>query len=123
MRLKRMITVACVLAVAVSVGAGSAAAAAPTKFEGKVLSKNANKRTFRLMQDEGGGTFTFKVTDTTQFQRIAGFGAIKPGATGIEVKARKSANGAWIAITVERSGKSGGGGGSGGGHDDRPNHT
>ncbi len=107
-----------VLAIGV-VAAPTAAQAA--QFEGTVTAKNPQARTFTLMQDEGGGTFTIKVTKATKFERIAGFGAIKVGAQNIEAVAHKNANGRWIATKVERSGKSGGGGG--GGNDDGPNHT
>jgi hypothetical protein len=114
----RRITVIAVSAIAISLGAGAAAAQA-AHFEGTVVAKNKTAKTFTLRQDEGGGTFKFKVNDATKFERIAGFGAIKPGAKDIEVTARRKSNGRWIAIQVERSGKSGGGGGA----DDGPNHT
>ena len=113
---KRMITVAALSALAISIVVGPGVAQAASQYEGEVVSKNADKRTFTLRQDEGGGTFIFKVTSSTKFQRIAGFSAITVGATGIEVNAVKR-NGRLIATQVERSGKFGGGGGG----DDGPN--
>jgi hypothetical protein len=103
----------------VSIAAPAPAQAA--RFQGTVTAKNRDSRTFTLRQDEGGGTFKIKVTKTTKFERIAGFGAIKVGDRNIEAVAFKNANGRWIARKVERSGQSGGGrDASGGGIDDRP---
>jgi hypothetical protein len=99
------------------------AAAQAAQFEGTVVSKNKSARTFSIKQDEGGGTFTIKVNKATKYQRIAGFGAIKPGLKNIEVVAKKNRKGRWIATKVEVSGKSGGGNAGGGGSDDGPNHT
>ena len=110
----RKIAAAAIAALALSLGAGAAVAQA-AKFEGTVIAKNKNARTFTLKQDEGGGTFKIKVNRATRFERLSGFGAIKVGAKNIEATARKS-NGRWIASEVERSGKFGGGG------DDGPNH-
>ena len=110
---------AAALAVTVALGAGAASAQA-REFEGTVIAKNKQARTFTLQQDEGGGTFKIKVNDSTRFERLAGFGAIKKGAKNIDVTARKGAGGGWIATEVERSGKLGGGGGGdddGGGDD------
>ena len=115
---KRMISVAAVAAAAVSIVAGPGVAQAASQYEGEVVAKNNNKKTITLTQDEGGGTFTFKVTSSTKFQRIAGLSAVKVGAQNIEVNAVKR-NGKLVATQVERSGKSGGGGG---GNDDGPNH-
>jgi hypothetical protein len=106
-----------------------AASALARSFEGKVVAKNGDARTFKLRQDEGGGTFKFKVTANTTFQDLAGFGAIKVGQKRIEVVASHK-NGRWIASHVERSGGGGGnggggddnGGGHGGGADDPPGH-
>jgi uncharacterized membrane protein YgcG len=107
-----------------------AASALARSFEGKVVAKNSDARTFKLRQDEGGGTFKFKVTANTTFQDLAGFGAIKVGQKRIEVVASHK-NGRWIASHVERSGGGGGnggggggdnGGGHGGGADDPPGH-
>ena len=115
--LKPTTLLAGVAAIVLSVGAVFATTASAAQYEGTVVAKNAKKRTFSVMQDEGGGTFTFKVTNATKFQRIAGFAAIKTGLKNIEVVARRADNGALIATQVERSGKDGGGGGN----DDGPN--
>jgi hypothetical protein len=88
----------------------SAQAAATRHFEGTVVSVNSGARTFRL-RDSERGTVRIKVTNSTRFERIAGFGALRAGMTNIESTVRRS-NGRWVAIDVERSG----GGGSHGGH-------
>lgn len=117
----RLFTALAATATVIALSAGVAQAAS---FEGTVVAKNKDARTFAVTQDEGGGTFKFKVTDSTKYQRLAGFGAIKVGAKNIDVVAHKNAKGRWIATNVEVSGKSGGGGGgNGGGKDDGPNHT
>jgi hypothetical protein len=95
---------AAIVAAIVALGVGAASAQA-REFEGTVVAKNSQARTFSIKQDEGGGTFKVKVNDATRFERIAGFGAIKVGAKNIEAKARKGGNGGWIAFEVERSGK------------------
>jgi hypothetical protein len=105
-----------------------AASALARSFEGKVVAKNADTRTFKLRQDEGGGTFRFKVTANTTFQDLAGYGALHVGQNGIEVVASRK-NGRWVASHVERAGGGGNGGGAddnggghGGGADDPPGH-
>ena len=102
-----------------------AASASARSFEGKVVAKNGDARTFKLRQDEGGGTFKFKVTANTTFQDLTGFGALHVGQTGIEVVASRK-NGRWVASHVERAGGGGGNGGGAGGHgggaDDPPGH-
>jgi Domain of unknown function (DUF5666) len=102
-----------------------AASALARSFEGKVVAKNADARTFKLRQDEGGGTFKFKVTANTTFEDLSGFGALHVGQKRIEVVASRN-DGRWVASHVERSGGGGGGGGDdngGGGGDDPPGHT
>ena len=106
-----------------------AASALGRSFEGKVVAKDGEARTFKLRQDEGGGTFKFKVTANTTFQDLAGFGALHVGQNRIEVVASRK-NGRWVASHVERSGGGGGGGAddNGGGHggggtDDPPGHN
>ncbi len=83
-----------------------------------MVAKKKSARTFTLKQDQGGGTFKIKVTASTKYEGLAGFGAIKVGTGNIEVVARKNAMGVWIASKVQRSGKSGGAGGG-----DGPGHT
>ena len=113
---RKMTLVTVIAALVLGVFAASAAA---RKFEGTVVAKNADARTFKLKQDEGGGTFRFKVTSATTFQDLSGFGAIHVGQKRIEVVASRK-NDRWVASHVERSG---GGGGGGGGADDPPGHT
>ena len=108
-----------VIAIAALAAALAPAVAEAARFEGTVIAKNKKARTFTLKQDEGGGTFKIKVTRSTVFEDLSGFGAIKVGARNIEAVARKNARGRWIASKVERSGRSGGGGGG----DDGPGHT
>ncbi len=108
------------IAVSIAVGLGTVVSSAQAaEFEGTVVAKDKGARTFTVKQDEGGGTFKFKVNDATRYERIAGFAAISVGAKNIDVTARKKANGRWIAVKVERSGKADGGGNG----DDGPNHT
>jgi hypothetical protein len=111
----RMLSVVAASAIAIGLGAGAAAAQAAMHFEGTVVAKDKKAQTFSLKQDQGGGTVKFQVNDATKYERIAGFAAIKRGAKNIQVTARKSSNGRWIAKKVERLGKSGSGGGGGGG--------
>jgi hypothetical protein len=99
---------------------GGAASAAPDRtataaarhFEGTVVSVNRDAKTFRL-RDVERGTVRIKVTAQTRFERVDGFAGLKPGAKNIEATVKRR-NGAWIALTVERSG---GGGEHGGGGD------
>jgi hypothetical protein len=105
------------VAVAVVAGAVTAAPALAREFEGKVISKNREAKVFKLRQDEGGGTFRIKVNSSTTYDRLAGFGAIHVGDTGIEVVSNKKRNGRWIASHVERSGGGGGGDDDKGGDD------
>src|SRR4051794_8095904 len=100
--------------------APGASSAALRQFEGTVVSVNDDARTFRV-RDSERGTKTIKVTSATKFQRIVGFGALKPGMKRVEATVKRS-NGRWVATKVERSG---GGGGHGGhnGNDDGPGHA
>ena len=103
------------LAVSVALGAGAATAQA-RGFEGTVVAKDKQARTFSIKQDERGGTFKVKVNRATRFEGLPGFGAIKVGAKDIEATARKNAKGRWVATEVERRG------GGGGADDDGPGH-
>jgi hypothetical protein len=98
-------------------------------IDGTVVSKNSDNRTFRI-STQSGNKIRIKVNGTTEFDRIAGFGALHKGMR-IEVDAQTTANGL-VAKQVEPQGGGGGGGGSddsggddhgGGGGDDGPNHT
>ena len=132
MRRRRAASIAtAVLAVALTVGllAGPAQAAL-RHIDGTVVSKNADNRTFKLSTQSG--TVRIQVNGTTEFERIAGFGALRKGMQ-IEVDAQSTSNGL-VAKQVEPQGGNGGGGGGddsggddhgggGGGADDGPNHT
>jgi hypothetical protein len=116
---RKLITGALVAATAVaaavpaaSSGAAPSANAALREFEGTVVSKNADARTFRL-RDSERGTVRIRVTRNTRFERIDGFAGLRVGARNIEATVRRGDD-RWIALEVERSG----GGGEHGGDDD-----
>jgi hypothetical protein len=121
-----------VLAGALAVGLVAAPAQAALRHDdGTVVSKNSDNRTFRI-STQSGNKVRVKVNGTTEFERIAGFGALRKGMQ-IEVDAQTTANGL-VAKQVEPQGGNGGGGGDddsggddhgsgGGGADDGPNHT
>ncbi|MGN6203160.1 MAG: hypothetical protein ACTHNY_12255 [Solirubrobacterales bacterium] len=107
------------------------AQAAVRHIDGTVVSKNADNHSFRI-KTQNGNLIRIKVTSSTCFERLAGFGALGKGLA-VEVDAKSTSNGL-VATQVERRGGSGGGGGaddvggddhggSGGGADDGPNHT
>jgi hypothetical protein len=107
MRLKLTFPAVLVAAVAVAASAvpASAGVQAPglTEFDGTVLSKNRDNRSFRL-RDFERGTVRIFVTRNTRFERIAGFAGLKVGARNIESVVRKR-DGRWVAVEVERSGR------------------
>jgi hypothetical protein len=94
---------------AVAITAIAAPIAQARQFEGEIVSRNAKAKTFKIREDEGGGTFKVKVNRQTVYQGISGFKAIRIGRTDLEVVAHK-ADGRWIATKVETRGGSGGGG-------------
>jgi hypothetical protein len=102
------------------------AQAAVRHIDGTVVSKNADDDSFRI-RTQNGNRIRIKVTSTTRFERLAGFGALHKGLA-VEVDAKSTSNGL-VATQVE--GRGGGGGGAdgggddhgGGGADDGPNHT
>ena len=102
----------------VPAGAARFAVGRATQFEGTVVSKNSDTRTFRL-RDSERGTVRIRVTSNTRFERIAGLAGLKVGATNIESTVRRR-DGRWIAVEVERSGGGGehGGDDNSGGDDD-----
>ena len=113
MRIHRLL-IPTVLALAAAAPAGAAPAAhtaAARHFEGTVLSVNRSARTFQL-SDAERGTVRIRVTRSTTFERLSGFGAIRAGLGNVEATVRR-ANGRWVAVHVERSG----GGGHHGGDD------
>jgi hypothetical protein len=97
------------------------AQAAVRHIDGTVVSKNAASQSFRITT-QSGNQVRIKVTSSTVFQRIAGFGGLHKGLA-VEVEAKSTSSGL-VATKVEtRSGGANGGGGGGGGADDGPNHT
>lgn len=96
----------------------SPASAALRHIDGKVLSKNSAKHSFRV-ETQGGDRLSIRVNSSTVFQRIpGGFSGLHAGLQ-VEVEAKQTANGL-LARHVEVPG---GGGSGGGGHGDGPNHT
>ena len=87
-----------------------AQAASAAQFEGPVLSKDNESKTFR-MNPENHSNVTIKVTNSTKFQRIDGFDGLHKGLD-VQAKVVKQ-DGKWIAKRVEKRT----GGGQGG--DDR----
>jgi hypothetical protein len=100
------------------------AQAALRHVDGTVVSKNAETHSFRI-KTQSGSQVRIKVTSSTIFQRISGFGGLHKGLA-VEVEAKSTSSGL-VATHVETRGGSGGGGanggGGGGGTDDGPNHT
>jgi hypothetical protein len=107
--MKKLIAVITALALTMSIGVATASAA--TQYEGKVVGISKERKTFRLA-DAQRGTIRIKVTRTTTFEDIAGFGALKVGMRRVEATVKRS-DGRWVALHVERSG----GGGRHGGDD------
>ena len=94
---------------ALAITAIAAPVAQARQFEGEIVAHNAKAKTFKIREDEGGGTFKVKVNKSTVYQDISGFKATRVGRTDLEVIAKK-ADGRWIATKVETRGGSGGGG-------------
>jgi hypothetical protein len=115
---------AVLLAAALALGLIAAPAQAALRhIDGTVVSKNSADRSFRVTT-QSGSQVRIKVSGTTAFERIAGFGALHKGMK-IQVEAQQTSSGL-VAKKVEPQGGNGGGGGSGGGGggaDDGPNHT
>jgi uncharacterized protein DUF5666 len=98
--------------------AAGPASAALRHIDGKVLSKNSAKQSFRI-ETQSGNRLTIRVNSSTVFQRIpGGFGGLHAGLR-VEVEAKSTASGL-LARHVEVPGSGGGGGGGAG---DGPNHT
>jgi len=91
------------------------AQAAVRHIDGTVVSKNADNHSFRI-KAQGGSQVRIRVTSSTKFQRISGFGGLHKGLA-VEVEAKSTPNGL-VATQVETRG-----GGGGGGADDGANHT
>lgn len=104
------------------------AQAALRHIDGTVVSKDAGTNSFKL-KTQSGSQVRIKVTSSTKFQRISGFGGLHKGLA-IEVEAKSTSNGLVATHVETRGGGSGGGGGAddngghhGSGADDGPNHT
>src|SRR3954453_10883101 len=99
--------------------AAAQAQAALRHFDGKVVSKNSDSRTFRIKLPNGNRV-RFHVNANTEFERIpGGFSGLDRGLR-VEVDAKRTDNGR-LAKLVEKH-RAGGGGRHGGGADDGPNH-
>jgi len=103
------------------------AQAALRHVDGTVISKNSDNRTFKI-RTQNGNQLRITVNGTTEFERIAGFGALRNGMQ-IEVDYLRTDSGL-LAKQVEPQGGNGGGdsggddhGGGGGGADHGPNHA
>jgi hypothetical protein len=122
---KRVSTLVVVTALAATMVLGATAIpaqAALRHIDGTVVAKDARTHSFKI-KAQNGNRVRVKVTSSTQFQRIAGFGGLHQGLR-IEVEAKSTSNGL-VATHVETA-RGGGGGGTddnGGGADDGPNHT
>jgi|SRR5436853_2202103 len=121
-----LVTTALVGALAIGLIAAPAQAAL-RHVDGTVISKNGDNRTFKI-RTQTGNRLRIKVNGTTEFERIAGFGALHQGMQ-IEVDYLRTDSGL-LAKQVEPQGGGGGDdsggddhGGGGGGADDGPNHT
>lgn len=105
--MKLKLTILAALVAAVAVGAVPSGAGAQvgglTEFDGTVVSKNRDNRSFRL-RDAERGTVRIFVTRNTRFERVNGFAGLRVGARNIESVVRKR-DGRWIALEVERSGR------------------
>jgi hypothetical protein len=115
---KRVSTLAAITALAATMILGAIAIpaqAALRHIDGTVVSKNAENQSFRITT-QGGSQVRIKVTSSTTFQRISGFGGLHQGLA-VEVEAKSTSNGL-VATKVETRG-----GGGGGGADDGPNHA
>jgi len=114
---RRIASLAAVAVLALAVLAIPAQAAL-RHIDGTVVSKDAGSHSFKI-KAQGGNQLRVKVTSSTQFQRIAGFGGLHKGLR-IEVEVKNTSNGL-VATHVETLG--GGGNGGGGDGSDGPNHT
>jgi Domain of unknown function (DUF5666) len=101
--------------------AATQAQAALKHFDGTVVSKNSDARTFRI-KTESGNRVRFHVNGDTKFERIpGGFSGLDRGLR-VEVDAKRTNHGR-LAKLVEKHRSGGGGGHHRGGADDGPNHT
>jgi hypothetical protein len=100
---RRTPALAIAMALAVTLLAGALAATqalAATHFDGKVLGKDSQSKTFRADTQQAGNV-RFHTNGGTDFERIpGGFSGLEPGMK-VEVTAKRS-NGHWLATVVER---------------------
>jgi hypothetical protein len=99
--IRRVSTLALAVALAALMVALTATQAlAASHFDGKVLSKDGQTKTFRA-DTQNQGTVRFHTNGGTDFERIpGGFSGLEPGMK-VEVTAKRS-NGHWLATVVER---------------------
>jgi uncharacterized membrane protein YgcG len=125
---KRVTSLFAVLVLATALASATLAGpagAAVRHIDGTVVSKNAKDKSFQLSTQSGN--VRIRVSSTTVFDRLSGFGALHKGLE-IEVDAKQSSSGL-VATKIEPRSNGGGnanGGGNdhgGGGSDDGPNHT
>ena len=125
---KRVTSLCAVLVLAtalVSAILAGPAGAAVRHIDGTVMSKNSKDKSFQLSTQSG--TVGIRVTSTTVFDRLSGFGALHKGLE-VEVDAKQS-NGGLVATKIEPQSSGGdddhdgGDDHGGGGSDDGPNHT
>jgi hypothetical protein len=96
-----LLAIATALAVTLLAGALMATQAlAASHFDGKVLGKDSQSKTFRADTQQAGNV-RFHTNGGTDFERIpGGFSGLEPGMK-VEVTAKRS-NGHWLATVVER---------------------
>jgi hypothetical protein len=128
---KRVSALVAITALAATMMLGATAVpaqAALRHVDGTVISKNAENHSFRI-KTQSGSQVRIRVTSSTKFQRISGFGGLHKGLA-VEVEAKSTSNGL-VATQIETRGGGGSGAddnggdnhGGGGGADDGANHT
>ena len=97
--IKRTRGIALVMALAILAMSATAAQALAAHFDGRILSKDAQTKTFRA-NTEQAGKVRFHTNSGTDYERIAGFGGLERGMK-VEITAKR-VNGHWLATVVER---------------------
>ena len=100
---KLIIAAAIIAAVGTVGGVATSGAATQRHFDATIISKSSATRTVKA-DVAHRGIMRFKVTSATVFERVTGFSGIRSGQQ-LEVTAKRS-GGRWVALRVERSGKS-----------------
>ena len=119
---KRVTSLFAVLVLATALASATLAGpagAAVRHIDGTVVSKNAKDKTFQLSTQSGN--VRIRVSSTTAFDRLSGFGALHKGLE-VEVDAKQPSSGL-VATKIEPRSSGGGDDHDGGGSDDGPNHT